>query len=77
MYDYRKIQESDLDAFSSEFSDFKSNMLDFSKKFQIEYKKLKMDFDRWVSTVMEPAHISEARIFSIEAKMKEEESART
>mmetsp|Transcript_4017 Transcript_4017/g.3824 ORF Transcript_4017/g.3824 Transcript_4017/m.3824 type:complete len:156 (+) Transcript_4017:1150-1617(+) len=37
---------------------------------------MRTDFDRWVANVMEPAHVSEARIFAIEARVKEEEMAR-
>lgn len=74
--DYKKIQESDLERFMQEFAEDKAENHDHHKRVQLEMKKMRTDFDRWVANVMEPAHVAEARIFAIEARVKEEEVAR-
>lgn len=74
--DYRKFYECDMDSFQKVYNENRVELLEADKKVVIDLKKLRNEFDKWVSTVMEPAHISEARIFTVEARVKEEEAAR-
>ncbi|CAG9321233.1 unnamed protein product [Blepharisma stoltei] len=76
IFDYKKIQESDLEKFIESFTDEKTENHENFRRIHLEIKKMRTDFDRWVANVMEPAHVSEARIFAIEARVKEEEMAR-
>lgn len=74
--DYRKFYECDMDAFQKVYNENRVELLEADKKVVTDLKRLRIEFDKWVSTVMEPAHISEARIFTVEARVKEEEAAR-
>lgn len=76
IFDYRKFYESDMEAFQKLYNENRLELIETDKKIIAEAKKLRNEFDKWVSTVMEPAHISEARIFTVEARVKEEEAAR-
>ena len=74
--DYRRFYECDMEAFQKTFNENRVELLEADKKITQDLKKIRTEFDKWVSTVMEPAHISEARIFTVEARVKEEEAAR-
>jgi hypothetical protein len=74
--DYRKFYECDMESFQKVYNENRVELIETDKKTIIDLKKLRVDFDKWVATVMEPAHISEARIFTVEARVKEEEAAR-
>lgn len=74
--DYRKFYECDMDSFQKSYHENRLEMIEADKKVSQDLKKLRMEFDKWIATVMEPAHISEARIFTVEARVKEEEAAR-
>ena len=74
--DYRKFYECDMEAFQKNFNENRLEMIESDKKITFDLKKLRSEFDKWVATVMEPAHVSEARIFTVEARVKEEEAAR-
>lgn len=74
--DYRKFYECDMETFQKTYNENRLELIETDKKIISEAKKLRIEFDKWVNTVMEPAHISEARIFTVEARVKEEEAAR-
>ena len=74
--DYRKFYECDMETFQKAYNENRVELAESDKKLGVELKKLRTEFDKWVATVMEPAHISEARIFTVEARVKEEEAAR-
>ena len=74
--DYRKFYECDMESFQKVYNENRVELVETDKKTINDLRKLRVDFDKWVATVMEPAHISEARIFTVEARVKEEEAAR-
>jgi hypothetical protein len=74
--DYRKFYECDMESFQKTYNENRLEIIENNKKFSQDFRKLRNEFDKWVSTVMEPAHVSEARIFTVEARVKEEEAAR-
>jgi len=76
IYEYNKIHESDLESFQKTYNEDKTKTHETITEINQNHKKLKKQVDKWISTVIEPAHISEARIFAVEARVKEEESSR-
>lgn len=74
--DYRAIMEGDMDRLLREQQVEKTTAAEQLRMHGVEIKKLRMELDKYVSTFVEPRHISEARLFATEARIKEEEIQR-
>lgn len=74
--DYRRIYESDLENFEKSFNQQKCDLYEHIKTQSKEFESIRAEFHKIKELNIEPSSITEARVFTVEARIKEEEKQR-
>lgn len=74
--DYRRIYESDLEKFEKSFNQQKYDLYEHIKTQNKEFESIRAEFIKIKELNIEPSSITEARVFTVEARIKEEEKQR-
>jgi hypothetical protein len=72
MADYRSIAEGDIEKYFQTGRKEQFEITDQAKAIQKEFNKVKRDHEFWRTNVLEPSQVTAARLFTVEARVKEE-----
>lgn len=70
--DYRNIAEGDIEKYFQTLRKEQYDLAGQVKATQKEFERVKRDHDFWRTNVLEPSQITAARLFTVEARVKEE-----